>query len=405
MTEPDNVTPIRPLTKDEALSWLQANAPVDVKSYRSLAQRWGWDKQTAWRAVQAWRDEGRITIDTGSGQLVLRVSPGVSPTVSPPSVSTVSTDVTAVPDYVSDNREVTPMGWFGRSETAHSSQPYQYPYQPYPPLGYPPPPPPPPAANDATPSSGSRRLRNDVMQNFSRASEGEKFLLLLAFGLSGVAAYISVTSMQILFPGAGYEIVILGGLIEAVKAVGFCMLSAGRKAYSAFSRLLVALLLIIAACINAASVYSWLVSSHAGPGAERAATYQTRAADNAADLEVAAGKVQDLDARIRVLASIKRMDRGQRTEMDDLAAERDTARRALATLRASQRRLAAEQNAQEAAAAPVRYATLLAEDLGLVPPGTSPDRLMRILAGCLLLCGDPLAICVMFMINSRWRRR
>jgi hypothetical protein len=47
---------------------------------------------------------------------------------------------------------------------------------------------------------------------------------------------------------------------------------------------------------------------------------------------------------------------------------------------------------------------MLFEDLGIVKHGEDPERLVRWLAGLVLLTGDPLALALVWIIGSRAKR-
>jgi hypothetical protein len=258
----------------------------------------------------------------------------------------------------------------------------------------------------------------DAVDAFRRATWAERLLILIAAGLSATAAYVSVTGMTVLFPAGAVVIVVLGSLIEAGKFVGFGVISAGWRTYSFLSKWIVAGLLITAALINAAAVYGWLISNHAGPAAARSATYTERSAGDGAKQEVVQARLDDLNKRISIIdgAAEGAAKRGrsksainaiesQKKARAQLAAERDRVQQELAGLKAGRSGMTARHEVDEAAAVPVRYAAALFEDMGLIKPGTDPEKLIRWLSFMILLCGDPLALAVMVMVNSRARRQ
>jgi len=68
-------------------------------------------------------------------------------------------------------------------------------------------------------------------------------------------------------------------------------------------RLVITLLLLNVAVINAVGVYSRLVADHLGDTGARATTYAARDAGEGAKVEVAAARLADLDRRIALIDS------------------------------------------------------------------------------------------------------
>jgi hypothetical protein len=250
------------------------------------------------------------------------------------------------------------------------------------------------------------------------ASWPEHLFLLISLRLSATAAYVSVYfGMTVLFPAAGVTIIVLGGFIEAAKFVGFGVVSAGWSAYGWLGKSADAFLLGLAAVVNAAAVYGWLISSHAGPAAERSASYNTADAGAGAKAEIVRAKLDDAIQRIRLIddaaegaakrgrsrAALNAIDSQKKTRTG-LVAERDRLQQELADAKAGRTNIASKRQVDEASALPIRYAALLFEDIGMIAPGTDPEKLMRWLAFMILMCGDPLALAAMWMVNSRARR-
>jgi hypothetical protein len=254
----------------------------------------------------------------------------------------------------------------------------------------------------------------DLTNALHHASWPEKLFLLIALGLSGTAAYISVYyGMTVLFPAAGTTILVLGGFIEAAKFLGFGVVSAGWSSYSWFGKWVVAGLLVLAAVVNAAAVYGWLIASHAGPAATRSATHAQQNAGQSANVEVAQGKLSDIDKQIaRMDGDISAAQKTRqnntaerlRQQRKQLSAERDKAQREVSSQNAGRATTTASHQIDEATMLPIKYAAMLFEDFGVIKPGTDPEKLMRWLAFMILLTADPLALAAMFMVNSRARR-
>jgi hypothetical protein len=250
-----------------------------------------------------------------------------------------------------------------------------------------------------------------------KASGAERLMILIAAGLSGTCAFMSVSGFVVMVPGAPTCAMIFGYLAETAKFVGAGIISSGWKSYSWLSKMVFGALLAVAAVINAAGVYGFLISNHAGPAALRAAVFTERDAGEGAKLEVAQGKLADLDKRLSLIdgASEGAAKRGkansamnaiaeQKKARAGIAAERERVAQEVASLKAGRNTMAAHHQGDEAATLPVRYSALLFEDFGWLKPGGDPERLWRWLAFLILMTGDPIALAAMFMINSRHRK-
>jgi hypothetical protein len=224
--------------------------------------------------------------------------------------------------------------------------------------------------------------------------------------------------MVVMYPAEPVVIMVFGALIEVAKFVGFGVLAASWMAYGFVPRWVAALLLLVAAVINASGVYGKLIANHAGPAAGRTAAYTEKDGDEGAKLEVAAGKLADIDRRINLIdgaaeGAAKRgrantavsVIREQQKARAGLVQERERAAQEVAKLKAGRSGMAARHQEDEASTLPVRHAAALFEDFGLVKPGTDPEKLIRWLSFMLLVAGDPLALALMVAINSRVRRQ
>jgi hypothetical protein len=452
------------MTASAALKLLRSTSKdgvIETPSYTTLAALIGWDRARTWKAVQRWAKAGKVIIESGpdDNKLVLRIPPdrnalarGKGTGVAAPQrgagkrrkASPAAAIDGANPESISASIGTQIMSLFPRSgkpaetppaptvepEALSQSPVTQYGY------GYPA-----TAHYRGTPalhaeklnwkvqprtgerggdvtSAGGGTAGFDTVDAFRRANVWERLLILIAFALSGTAAYVSVNGMLTLYPAAGGVILVMGGLMEALKFVGFGVVSAGWKSYGATSRSIFSILLLTAALVNAGGVYGWLISQHTAPAAARSATFTAGDGDAAARVEVAQAKLNDLDKRLSLIdgAAEGAARRGransalnaiqdQKKPRAAIEAERERAVKELADLRAGRAGLAAQRQVDEAAALPVRYAAALFEDVGILRPGTDPEKLFRWISFFILLCGDPAALAAMFMVNSRGRRK
>jgi hypothetical protein len=470
----------RALTPPAALKYLRdlsTDGLFETESYSTLATLLGWNRSQAWKAVARWQKSGKLVVESGAddARLVLRIPPdrralvrgkgagvaapkrgigkrkkaaGGVPTGGPESVP-AGTLETPPPDLhegaslvarSNDNSktyanheifsnapeapfekpvEATPVSVGNTTVYAEvaerfppvSTEPHRVEPTPHLPTD---------GRVVARPKGGGGDGPGfDAIDAFSRASFAEKVFLLAALGLSGTAAYISVEyGMSVLYMAGAPVILVLGGFIELAKFAGVSVVSSGWSRYSFFSKWAMAFLLFLAAVVNAAAVYGWLIASHAGPAASRTATYTQQDAGQGASIEAAQARLADYDKQIAqiddaIAAATKRgrtrdalriVDQQKRNRAT-LVAARDKEQQALGSLRTGRSTTVASRQVDEANNMPIRYGALLFEDIGLLAPGTDPEKLIRWLSAMILMCGDPMALAGMWMISSRMRRR
>jgi hypothetical protein len=234
--------------------------------------------------------------------------------------------------------------------------------------------------------------------------------LAAAVSLAGVAAVFSIRGMTVLFPGAPTLVVAMAATMEASKLIAVGWLSARWAVCPWMLRFLLIFFVAGIAVINGVGVFSQLVSAHVGERGAAQAAVETHDAEIAARIEVAAGKVADLDRRLgqidgTIEEAAKRGKTGtalsamesQRQSRAALAGEREKAAGTLASLKAERAGVASHARQQEAEAAPIRY---VAELAGAT---TDPEQAIRLLILLMVLCCDPLAIALTAAASAHGR--
>jgi hypothetical protein len=164
--------------------------------------------------------------------------------------------------------------------------------------------------------------------------------------------------------------------------------------------------------INAVGLYSQLVTAHIGHHGEIVASNEASDARIAARVEVAAGRLADLDQRLAQIdqavegaakkgkanTAVSIMQGQQRTRAA-LAGERQKAAQDLAALKSERAAGAARGRAAEAEAAPIQY---VAQLFGIKAGG---EEVIRWLIAAMVLCCDPLAVVLAAAIGGWHRRR
>jgi hypothetical protein len=235
---------------------------------------------------------------------------------------------------------------------------------------------------------------------------------LTALALALIAAWFSVRGMIVLFPGDPGSAMALGIGLEAGKIVTAAFLAGfwGRLAW--LFRL--ALIVLVFGCeiLNASGVFGQLVIAHLHKGAVAEATFERTDAAAAARIEVAQGRMADLDQRIATIdgaveGAAKRGNaktamaamEAQKKQRATLAGEREQARRDLADLRANRASGSAQRKVDEAESAPVVWA---ARTVGI---DRDPEVIIRSIIALIVICLDPLAVLLMAAVNSGSARR
>jgi hypothetical protein len=220
-----------------------------------------------------------------------------------------------------------------------------------------------------------------------------------AIGLAGVAAWFSISGMVTLFPGSPQSVVTMAAVMEGSKLVTVAFLAARWSVTPWLSRIVFMVFIAGLAAINASGVFSQLVSAHVGERGAAQTVVEMQDAEVAGKIEVAAGRVGDLDRRIgqidsaieeaakhgKAAAALTAID-GRRKARAGLAVERDQAAATLAALKVERAGVASKARQRQAEAAPLLY---VAETIGIA--GDS-ERAIRWLIALMVLCCDPLAI-------------
>jgi hypothetical protein len=235
---------------------------------------------------------------------------------------------------------------------------------------------------------------------------------LTALGLALIAAWFSVRGMVVLFPGDPGSAMALGIGLETGKIVTAAFLAAfwGRLAW--VFRLCLILLVCGCEILNASGVFGQLVIAHLHKGAVAEATFERTDAEVSGKIEVAQGRLADLDRRIATIDGVvdgaaqkgrtkqaTTLMHDQQREREGLVSERDRARRELAALKTARSTGSAQRKVDEAESAPVVWA---ARTVGI---DRDPEVIIRSIIALIVICLDPLAVLLLAAVNSGSGRR
>jgi hypothetical protein len=387
-------TTAMPRSKNQALAWLVQNSPVTVASYRELGEVFGWERARTWKVIQAWRRKGYLETETApdTGRLTVAIVPNVVPIAVDDGVDDEDGD--GVSDTVREVSSPLPDAAEGRS-------------------------PPPvagrnggnePAVNTVY-ATYVPRPREDTAPRLKSMTALDVLTVLAALSLTACAATLSVRGMLVLFPGIPLGAMWLGGGIEACKLTAAAWIGHRWRNIGWTGRLSLGTLVVAAALLNMVGVYGQLVEGHVGARAQAAAGIETNDAAAAAKIEVASGRLADIDRRIAQIDGVvegaaKRGKantavgalKGQKTDRAGLVQERERIAREVASLKADRAGAAAKGHAAEAEALPIQY---VAQLFGVQAGG---EEVVRWFIAGLVGCGDPFAIILLGVVMSRRRR-
>jgi hypothetical protein len=300
------VVPIRELSDEEAIAWLRSNGPINL-THEQLGRRWGWERYKVSRRLRAWDKAGQIVRD-GSTITVPQELPQLPRAlVETPAPKVGAVDCPKV-HSVDGARE------FLGAITAPSTAPIVAPSVA-------------PSAPSSAPTKYTGASRAAPWSTPGARSVGGLDVLAIASAttLTGVAGYLSVRGLVVLFPGV--STIILGASLECGKLVTVAWLAQHWRCSSWIVRIVLAALVLIIAGINAAGVYSQLVAQHVGKrGAAEAVTDVQRETIDA-KIVAQAHVVADIDRRIGQIDAIVE-ESARRGRMGTAQAALDTQRRA-----------------------------------------------------------------------------
>jgi hypothetical protein len=399
MSKSMNDTATMPMTKNQALAWLVEQAPVTVTGYPELAKVFGWQRTKCWRVIGQWRrrgwvetdtapDTGRLTVSVIPNAIPIAVSDGFDDDDEDDGTSTFREGTSSLPDVTEgrSQRAVRPANEQSVPSERTPSEPAVYAtYVDRP--------------HDIHPVHREAMTALDVLA------------VLAAIFLTGICAVLSVRGMIVLFPGIPMGAGCLGAGIEACKLTAAAWIGHRWRFIGWPGRLALIALVASAAALNAVGVYGQLVEGHVGPRGQAAAGLETGDAGAAAKIEVAQGRLADIDRRLgqidgAVEAASRRgaaktsvsLIRQQQRDRAALAGERERAAKEVADLKAERAGAAAKGHAVEAEALPIQY---VAELFGITRDG---EEVIRWFIAGLVGCGDPFAIILLGVVMGRRRR-
>jgi len=237
---------------------------------------------------------------------------------------------------------------------------------------------------------------------------GDLLAYAAAVGLAGIAAWFSLKGLAVLFPGSPVAILVMGATMEGSKIIAAGWLAGAWRDVPWVFRGVLMLLIAGLAVINAAGTFSQLTAAHVGNAALNAGAHNMQAVDVDSRLEIALGKLSDLDKQIggidAIVAGAAAKGRAvtaqaaladQHKARAALMQQREQAAAAVAMLKTERASVKARAAVAESEAAPIMYA---AEVLGI---GSDPERAIRFLIVLMVLCCDPLAIVLTAGVSAR----
>jgi transposase len=221
-----------------------------------------------------------------------------------------------------------------------------------------------------------------------------------AIGLAGVAGYLSISGLVVLFPGVPVAVTAMAATMEAAKLITSSWLARHWRSTSRSLRFVLISLVVGLAIVNAAGVYGRLVEAHVTMTVAATSSVAERIAVLDARLEAQRKSVADADRRLdEINAAISKLtEKGRPGAALDAIANQRRQREALATaqqkesgllveLRSDRATLEAQRQRAEALDGPIQYIAAMA--------GVDVERAIRWLILLMVATCDPLAIALM----------
>jgi hypothetical protein len=221
--------------------------------------------------------------------------------------------------------------------------------------------------------------------------------ITIAVVLAVIAAYFSVSGMTRIFPGAELPVIVMTATMEAGKLTGAAWLSRYWSVMAISLRMVLCMLIVILALINAVGVFGQLSAAHLNPHVSAMTANDTEAANQGAKIEAQQRLLADLNRRISQIdsaieeatkrgRSTSAMDlaQGQRRNRADLVEQRAKEESTLIELRTAQARISGEQQKAAADVGVLEYAATLF--------GIDREQMIQLLILAMVMSCDPLSI-------------
>jgi hypothetical protein len=234
--------------------------------------------------------------------------------------------------------------------------------------------------------------------------------ITIAVVLAVIAAYFSVSGMTRIFPGAELPVIVMTATMEAGKLTGAAWLSRYWSVMAISLRMVLCLLIVILALINAVGVFGQLSAAHLNPHVSAITANETEAATQGAKIEAQQRLLGDLNRRISQIdsaieeatkrgRSTSAMDlaQGQRRNRADLVEQRAKEESTLVELRTAQARITGEQQKAAADVGVLEYAATLF--------GIDREQMIQLLILAMVMSCDPLSITLVIATAAGMQRK
>jgi hypothetical protein len=229
---------------------------------------------------------------------------------------------------------------------------------------------------------------------------------LAAISLAGIAAFLSISGLIVLFPGAPAAVTAMAATMEAAKLITAGWLARHWRSTPWLLRVVLVALVVGLAIVNAAGVYGRLVEAHVATAVAATSSVDERIGALDARLEAQGKTVADADRRLdEINAAIAKLTEKGRpgAALDAIANQRRVRESLVATqrkesgllveLRSDRATLEAQRQRAEALNGPIQYIAAMA--------GVEVERAIRWLILLMVLTCDPLAIALTVAVAGR----
>lgn len=246
-------------------------------------------------------------------------------------------------------------------------------------------------------------------------------MLLIAVGISSIAAYYSVAGLTAIFAAAALPVIIMGGALEAGKIAATVWLHNNwQRAGIAFKLYLIPAIMFLM-LLTSMGIFGFLSKAHldqnipTGDAQAKVQIIDDKIATARGNIDSAKATLKQMDAQVNEMLSrstdnkgteravaIRKQQEKERVNLNKIVTDNQNSITALNTERAP---IAAEYRKIEAEVGPIKYVAALLYDNAA--DANSLERAVRWVIILIVVVFDPLALCLILAANKQleWARQ
>ena len=247
------------------------------------------------------------------------------------------------------------------------------------------------------------------------------FMLLIAVGISSIAAYYSVAGLTAIFAAATLPVIIMGGALEAGKIAATVWLHNNwTRAGVAFKLYLIPAIMFLM-LLTSMGIFGFLSKAHldqnipTGDAQAQVQLLDEKIATARGNIESAKSTLKQMDAQVNEMltrssnnkgteraVTLRKQQEKERASLNKIVTDNQTS---IAALNAERAPIAAAYRKIEAEVGPIKYVAALLYDNAA--DGDSLERAVRWVIILIVVVFDPLALCLILAANKQleWARQ